>query len=128
MKSSTIIWLVFFVLLSVQGNTLEQPEEYSDPSRPIEVKVGQTFIIVLECNKSNGFCWKFAKDLDGAVLEYVSSKYIPDSALVLGTVGQEKWTFRARGSGKAEISLKYIAPWDKHSQPMQKKRFLVIVR
>ena len=128
MKSATIIWLVFFVLLSVQGNALEQPEEYTDPSRPIEVKVGQTFIIVLECNKARGLCWKVAKPLDKNILEYVNSRYEPDPTMILGAVGKEKLIFKANGSGKIVLQLNYAAPYEKYNPPEKKRRFIVIVR
>lgn len=96
----------------------------------IEVKVGQEFNITLESNPSTGYGWQLSKPLNETILNLIGSEYKPseESGLIVGAGGTEIWTFRAVKSGTAEISLKYVRPWETDVPPIQEQNFGIIVR
>ena len=108
-------------------NMSEKTEEYLNPGEPIKVKAGQRFTIRLESNPTTGYGWQLAGPLDQTVVQCVTNIYeAPDSKL-MGAGGHEIWTFRAIGEGQAEISMKYVRPWEQ-DKPARTNVYTVIVK
>jgi len=95
----------------------------------VEVKVGQEFDITLDSNPSTGYQWQLAKQLNETILVLIGSEYKPsESDLIAGAGGMEIWTFKAVNSGTAEISLKYVRPWETDVPPIKEQNFGIIVK
>lgn len=96
----------------------------------IEVRVGQEFNITLESNPSTGYGWQLAKQLNETILVLIGSEYKSSESgeLIVGAGGTEIWTFRAVNSGTAEISLKYVRPWETDVPPIEEQSFGIIVK
>lgn len=116
------------LIISLGGCAVNgESAEYRDPSVPIVVEKGQTFTIVLESDPSTGYQWRLEKELDGDILVLESVEYEEPEAGLPGSSGEERWTFKAQGLGRAEIVLGYARPWEEASaagaavQPAGKK-------
>lgn len=48
---------------------------YSDPSKSIEVTIGQEISIELEANATTGYQWQLAKPLNSSIIELSSTEY-----------------------------------------------------
>ena len=95
---------------------------------PIEVEVGQEFVIALESSPTTGYRWQFIDPLDGEILELVRSEYRgPDDGRI-GAGGEEVLTFRAISQGQTRISLGYKRPWERDVPPLKTQAFDVVVR
>ena len=62
-----------------------------------------------------GYQWKFAKELDTRILNEAGHEYQPEKPGRIGSGGQEKWKFKASGTGRATISMQYVRSWEKAS-------------
>jgi len=102
--------------------------EPAKSTAPVETEVGLVFSITLESNPTTGYRWQLATPLDEKIIKLVGSKYVAPKAGRLGVGGKEVWTFKAVGRGKAEISLKYVRPWEKDVPPAQRQVISVEVR
>ena len=95
------------------------------------MKVGQRFSIALESNPTTGYRWELARPLDEGILKLVSSEYRTLATTFPpppGTEGIEIWTFEALERGTAEISLKYVRPWETDVPPAREQTFVVIAK
>jgi inhibitor of cysteine peptidase len=105
--------LLLFMLLSAGcGGGNGGPKVYDDPSRTIDVAVGEEFIISLDSNITTGYSWQLASPLEEDVVVLVGSDYIPEPGAEnrAGAGGTEEWTFKAAGKGSTTISLQYVPP------------------
>src|ERR1035437_8662366 len=109
-----------------QGST-EKTEEYLNPGEPIQVKAGQNFTIRMESNPTTGYGWQLSKALDNKI-SLVTNAYIPPDSKLMGAGGHEVWTFKAIEQGQAEISMKYVRPWEQDKPPARTNVFTVIVK
>ena len=107
-------------------NMSEKIEEYLNPGEPIKVKAGQILAVRMESNPTTGYGWQLSKTLDNNIV-LVTNAYIPPDSKLIGAGGHEVWTFKAIELGSAEISLKYVRPWEKN-QPARTNVFTVIVK
>jgi len=106
-----------------------QPPEkniYTEKDSIIRVMVKMEFSIILESNPTTGYSWNFSAPLDDQVIEMTGDEFIPPDNLRKGAPGEQLWTFRATGEGKAIISLEYIRPWEKGKAPVKSLTFTVI--
>lgn len=109
-------------------------EEYTDPAVPIEVKVGEVFVIALPSTAGTGYGWRLAAGLDGTILKLEGSRFESPTGRRLakvgrrGAKGKELLTFRALKEGKAEIALKYSRIWEKEKPPAEEATFSVLVQ
>ena len=101
--------------------------EYSDPATPITVKVGEDFAIGVDSNRTTGYQWQLAEPLDKNVLKLVGIEYKPPQSRRIGAGGKDVITIKAVGKGKAQVSLKYVRPWEKDVPPAKKLTFAVEV-
>jgi inhibitor of cysteine peptidase len=109
-------------------SSAEKLPVYSDPSTPIKAQAGESFRIMLESNPTTGYSWKVTGGLDGGVLELVGSEFLPPRTQLKGAGGEEVWTIKAKGAGKAKLTLEYARPWEKDKPPVKKAVFAVEVR
>lgn len=131
-KQLTIIYVlaIFIIGPMVQpAFTEEEVKEYSNQDEIIEVSIGESFNIELECNEATGYSWQFNRPLDDEILKFVSSKYVPYSTdEPLGAGGKEVWTFRAVGAGETVVYLFYGRVWEKYEAPaINRRQFNVTV-
>lgn len=117
--------MVFTAGLFIRG--IKHPLRRS-PSKNIEVKTGERFIIGLGANHTTGYQWQLASPADPNILEFVSSEYRPVEPGRIGAGGKEAWTFKATSKGKAEIIFNYVRPWEKDAKPAETVVFLITVR
>jgi len=88
----------------------EKAREYTDSSKPIEVTLGDEFVISLEGNPTSGYRWRLAKGgIDRNFVEWVGKEY--ETGSKRGQVGsggdRELIIFKAVGKGKTELTLEY---------------------
>ena len=106
----------------------EQMEEYLSPGETVTLNSGCRFAMRMHSNPTTGYGWQLAKPLDEKIVVLVTNDYIhPDTRLV-GAGGNEVWVFKAVGQGQAEISLKYVRPWEKDRPPAETNVFRVVVK
>ena len=84
-------------------------------SKTIVVPTGDSFAITLCSNPSTGHKWGETLISDGSVLvqedrEYKVARGIGQPAP--GSPGEETWTFRSVGPGRATVQLEYGQPWE----------------
>lgn len=95
---------------------------------PIEVEVGQEFVIALESSPTTGYRWQFIDPLDEEILELVGSEYKGPEDGRIGAGGEEVLTFKAISQGETRISLGYKRPWERNVPPLKTRTFAVVVR
>ena len=85
-------------------------------SETIEIKAGDTLVVVLCSNPTTGFRWtEEAKISNAGVLEQVKHEFSgPESEPPppLGTPGLEAWTFNTLKAGTTTVSMEYGRPWE----------------
>lgn len=100
----------------------------TDPAAPIEVQAGETFHIVLTSNPSTGYHWDFIGELDGNIVEFVSSGYTADEPVMPGSGGVDVWTFTAVAAGQTQITLGSFPPDTSITEPQETMTFDIIVK
>lgn len=90
---------------SREPETVELGEQDSGSTVPL--RVGDELLIRLDSNVTTGFAWTLVTEPVGEVLELVGSEYVEPESSLLGTGGQEVWTFAATGEGTTQLELDY---------------------
>lgn len=98
----------------------------TDPSQPIVVNAGDTFMIVVESNPSTGYHWELVSDLTG--VEFVSREYTPSEPVLTGSGGVDVWAFKAVSTGETQITLGSYPPGVDGGEPEQSGTFSVEVK
>ncbi len=98
----------------------------TDPSRPITVKAGDTFEIVLASNSSTGYRWKFIGELDENIVQLVGQDSIAQQPVMPGSGGVDVWTFQAVNPGDTTVVLGYYPPASE-TEPAQTVTFTIHV-
>jgi len=100
------------VALAMSGDEPSGPLVYSagDDGRSIELKVGESFTVVLEGNPTTGYSWQ-VEGVDEAILSVGEPDYKSDSDLV-GSGGTFTFTFTALSAGESQVRLGYSRPWE----------------
>ena len=98
----------------------------TDPSQPIVVNAGDTFMIVVESNPSTGYHWELVGDLTG--VEFVSREYTPSEPVLTGSGGVDVWAFKAVSTGETQITLGSYPPGVDGGEPEQSVTFSVEVK
>jgi len=92
------------------------------------IRVGESFNISLESNRSTGYQWKLAGQLDQKVIKLVSSDYVGPAKQIPGAGGKEEWIFLGVGPGKTVIHLEYVRPWEKGGAPARTATYSIVVK
>lgn len=110
----SVVALVAVLTITSAGCTVGGgASEYRDPAVPIVVEKGEEFSIVLESNPSSGYRWRLGKELDEKVITLQKVEFEEPKAGAAGQAGEERWTFKAAGLGRAEVVLEHVHPWEK---------------
>lgn len=80
----------------------------TDPSQPITVSAGETFMIVVESNPSTGYHWEIVGDMTN--IEFVSREFTGSEPVIPGSGGVEVWTFKATAAGDTSFVLGNYPP------------------
>lgn len=97
----------------------------TDPSLPISVKVGETFMIVVESNPSTGYHWEMIGD--SANIEFISREYTASEPVMPGSGGVEVWTLKAVTAGDTIFVLGNYPPGNDTSYE-QEKSFTIAIQ
>jgi predicted secreted protein len=118
-----LLSMVVIMMLTACSNTVS----ITDPSKPIEVKAGNEFQIVVEANPTTGYHWEIVGELDGS-LQLVSREYNGSQPAAVGSGGVDIWKFKAATPGQVSITLGYYPPSNEPTDPQQTTTFMVIVK
>lgn len=94
----------------------------------IETHVGEEFTIKLDSNGTTGYTWDFVQQGDTNLIELKKSgteETCP--ADLVGCGNPQYWTYKALKEGQTEIELKYYRPWETNVDPLQTKKYNVLV-
>lgn len=94
----------------------------------IQVHAGEEFALKFLTSPGTGYSWEFAVKPDGSLLEFIEARAEETEKPRLGGSEFAVWTFRALAAGEADISLKYVRPWEKDADPARKHVFKVHIR
>jgi inhibitor of cysteine peptidase len=86
---------------------------YSDPMTPISVAKGHYFLVALASNPTTGYSW--TASISNANVEDEGSAYLAASHAprVVGSGGQQIFSFEGSATGTATITFSYARPWEK---------------
>jgi predicted secreted protein len=101
--------------------------EITDPTKNIEVAVGDDFTITVRTNRSPELHWELSETLDANIVEYVWKDHIPDDpSNPTNSSGTDVWRFNAIGPGTTTIVLGYYKGME--STTSQKFIYTVVVK
>jgi len=110
------------------GGAVGETADVTDPRKPMEVKAGEAFSIVLESNISTGYHWELIGKLDKEVVQFVSQDYQAAEPVLPGSGGVEVWAFKAIAAGETAITLGYYPPANEPAEPAQTMTFIIKVK
>ncbi len=122
--SGVVFTAVLVLGTAVYGGEPKEPAQKltdADSGKTVKVKVGDSVTISLKGNPTTGYSWRTAK-LDGQSIEQSGDpKYTVDAhqSGMVGVGGKFVFSFKATKSGKTQISLEYVRPWEKGKKPVQ---------
>lgn len=99
------MYLMAYILTILCIVGLMVSASFADPNDVINVKVNQSFNIVLASNPSTGYSWNV--DYDDNYLELVDQSFQSSNPGLLGAGGNETFIFKALKPGKTSINLTY---------------------
>ena len=127
-KKVLVIALLFVGVLLIAGCASGGGKEYTSPNQPIEVKVGEQFIITLDSNPTTGYKWEAS--FDQSLLKLVKSEFKQDASKpgMVGVGGKEQFLFEGLKGTDTKITLTYKRPWEQQSSDAKVLTFTVKVR
>ncbi len=109
-------------------------ESASDPTVPIEARVGQPVTIALAANVTTGYLWLLAQPPDPTVVQVQQAEYrapspttSPSGAPIVGQGGLSCWTFLAVGQGETTAGFEYRRPFALDEPPANSASFDLVV-
>lgn len=79
----------------------------------------QPLVVRLPANPSTGYRWRYVATGDDVLrLETINGEAPAPNGMV-GVPGDQVWSFRAQGSGRAVLTYFYERPWEKDTPPAQ---------
>ena len=95
----------------------------------LEVKQGQVVEVRLPSNPSTGYRWVMVEPMPAVVAALYDATYVPGRNNVVGSPGEERWTFVAVKPGSGIIRFEYRRPFDADTvAPAQRASYLFEVR
>ena len=77
----------------------------------------QPLVVRLPANPSTGYSWRYVVAGDDVLrLETINGEAPAPNGMV-GVAGEEVWSFRAQGAGRAVLTYVYERPWEKNTPP-----------
>ncbi len=87
----------------------------------------QPLVVRLQSNPSTGYGWSYTVSGDDVLrLDSVSGEAPAPSGMV-GVPGEQVWSFRAQGSGRAVLTYVYARAWEKETAPAKTFTLTVVV-
>jgi inhibitor of cysteine peptidase len=127
-KKLKVIFCLSLIFVFLGGLAFAQDNPALTQKSSIHVKKGESFVIVLESNRTTGYQWQLAKSLDSSVIIVEGLRYIRPQGKALGAPGKEEWTFKALKSGNIKVFFHYVRPWDKEKPPAKAKTFDIVIK
>jgi inhibitor of cysteine peptidase len=123
----TLAMMLLVGILLALGCAAGGVKEYTSSDQPIEVKVGNQFMITLDSNPTTGYKWEANFDQD--MLKLVKSEFKQDTSRpgMVGVGGKEYFTFMGVKSGDTQIKLTYKRPWEQQTADAKLVTFAVTV-
>ena len=77
----------------------------------------QPLVVRLPANPSTGYSWRYVVAGDDVLgLETINGEAPAPSGMV-GVAGEEVWSFRAQGTGRAVLTYVYERSWEQNTPP-----------
>jgi predicted secreted protein len=118
--------LLLFVFMPDSGSCATR-RLFTDPSKPIEVKKGEDFILAVDSNATTGYAWTMVGPFGSPQLKYIGTNYQAAQPGMVGQGGVEWFRFLAMKDGETEIYLRYGRSWEKDKPPAKEAKFKVKV-
>lgn len=117
----------YTVDVTVAGKDVAEVKTFTDPNAPVDVVVGQEFLIALESNPSTGYGWVLGATPD-ANLVLEAKGFTAEEGVLIGAGGKEYWRFDAEAAGTFKLVFNYVRPWEKDVAPAKTATFTVNVK
>ena len=126
-KLSLFGLFLFSAILLVACGAKDDALGKDDAGREITLVVGEKIQVTLDANPTTGYQWDIA-EIDESVLKSVGDSYDADSPQLVGSGGQEIFTFEAVAVGKTALQMLYHQPWDEDTPPAETFSLRVVVK
>ncbi len=87
-----------------------------DSGSYVTLELGDSLILAMASNPTTGYSWSLVSISDESVLQKVSDEYVPyptpTGEPMVGSGGEEIWTFAPLKAGSATIEMMYSRPWE----------------
>jgi predicted secreted protein len=94
------------------GSKARGTPTFTNPNRPIEVKVNQEFEVRLAANASTGYSWRVGQTVP-ALAKELDAHYVAPKTGRVGAGGTAVIRFRATKHGTGGLGLAYVGPGTK---------------
>ncbi|MDG2306512.1 MAG: protease inhibitor I42 family protein [Candidatus Binatia bacterium] len=119
-------WQILPVLLFLFLAACSAPKRATPPPASMTVSAGEQFDIRLPANPSTGFRWQVGS-IDEKVVRLVDTRYDAKVTDAVGAGGTDIFSFVGVASGRGNIKLVYLRPWEKGVAPARTSDYLVEV-
>ncbi len=129
MKRTLIVTALAVLAFAVPAVAMElSGNVYTDASQTISVAKGSDFLVALPSNPTTGYSWT-ARVSNGSV-ENEGSAYLaqPVARGVVGSGGQQIFSFEGSAAGAATITFSYARPFEKGTPAAKTVVFHVTVK
>ena len=126
MKNLTILLFVITVIAfgcktaNVNSTGIEDANSMTSESVKYKIAIGETFEIKLKSNPTTGYKWKWLNKEAITVVDYTGNSYVTDTPAMIGTGGNDTWTFTGIKSGTETIILGYGPAWIDETERVKK--------
>ena len=87
-----------------------------DSGGTVTIGMEDSLIVALDSNPTTGFEWALVSISNTSVVTNVSNEYIPNPTPtgepIVGSGGEEIWTFAPQAAGTSIIEMMYARPWE----------------
>ena len=127
MRMNKILLVLFFCFLLIGSSKTWGLERdlFTDPSKLVEIKIGEDFYIAVAANPTTGYSWKMTGAGDSKRVKFIGENYQPDNSGLVGAGGAQWFHFLAQNAGETEIKLLYSRPWESKEAPVKNATFKV---
>ena len=88
----------------------------NDSGGEVTVGMGDELVATLESNPTTSYSWALVSISNTSVVTNVSNEYTPNPTPtgepLVGSGGNEVWTFKALAAGTSTIEMMYARPWE----------------
>ena len=100
----------------------------ADQGKQITLNPGGKLVIRLDGNPTTGYTWE-AVNLDSSFLQQVGGiDFNSSNPNLVGSGGQQTFTFQALKSGSTILTLVYHRPWESGVAPLQTYQIFVTIK